>query len=59
MLKHFISNVFKWYNIKLFYNIPNNLDAALGPDGDISTQIIKFLHKTKLYKKIKKKNLVK
>lgn len=28
--------------------IPNTLDAALGPDTDMATQILKFLSKTKL-----------
>jgi len=33
-------------------NIPNTLDAALGPDTDTTTQILKFLNTINLYNEI-------
>ena len=41
-------------------NIPNTLDAALGPDEEITIHILKFLDRTKLYDPIeyKKKNCI-
>jgi len=54
VVKHLITECLQFSDENRNYNIPNTLDAVLGPDTDTFTQTLKFLNITKYeYNKIK------
>lgn len=51
-VKHIISNCIKYNQERIKHGIPHNLDAALGPNLLLNTDLIKFLKQTNIYNQI-------